>query len=57
MEIKQQGLFSSCRPTEFFSNVIIGGGLSIWDRDGVEFHDKIIINLVYKTCFSSQPVL
>jgi hypothetical protein len=23
----------------FFSNVLIGAGLSIWDRDGDEFHE------------------
>jgi hypothetical protein len=39
MEKKQRWLFNNCRPTEFFSNVIIGGGLSIWDRDGDEFHE------------------
>jgi hypothetical protein len=42
MEVKQQWLFNSCRPTEFFfffSNVIIGGELSIWDRDGDEFYE------------------
>jgi hypothetical protein len=26
-------------PQNFFSNAIISGGLSIWDRDGVEFHE------------------
>jgi len=26
-------------PQNFFSNAIIGGGLSIWDRDGDEFHE------------------
>jgi hypothetical protein len=38
MEMKEQWLFNSCRHTDFF-NVIIGGGLSIWDRDGDEFHE------------------
>ena len=39
MKMTQQWLLSSCRPTEFFLNVIIGGGLSIWDRDGDQFHE------------------
>jgi len=39
MEKKQQWLFNGCRHTEFFLNVIVGGGLSIWDRDGDEFHE------------------
>jgi hypothetical protein len=28
-------------PQNFFSNVIIGGVLSIWNRDGDEFHEVI----------------
>jgi len=38
MEMKQW-LFNSCRHTDFFFNVINGGGLSIWDRDGDEFYE------------------
>jgi len=57
MENKQQWLFKSCRPTEYFSTVIIGGdgGLSIWDRYGDKFHEMKIINLVNKTYFSLWP--
>jgi hypothetical protein len=57
MEKKQQWLFKSCRPTEFVSNVIIGGGgeLSIWDRYGVKFHEMKMINLANKTYFSLWP--
>jgi hypothetical protein len=48
MEKKQQWLIKSCRPTEFVSNVITGGGggLSLWDRYGDKFHEMKIINLV-----------
>ena len=55
--MKQLWLFKSCRPTEFVSNVITGGGvgISIWDRAGDELHEmKIIINLVNKTYVSLQ---
>ena len=57
MEKKQQWLFKSCRPTEFVSNVIIGGGggFSIWDRYGGKIREMKIINLVNKTCFSVWP--
>jgi hypothetical protein len=29
----------ACPAQIFFSNVIIGEGLSVWDRDGDEFHE------------------